>query len=486
MTATAWVTTTASEPWRVREGPVAESAAAADLIPDVIVQMESPRQTIEGFGACFNELGWTSLSALTKEQRDGIFQELFAPGVGANFTLCRMPVGANDFSRDWYSYDETPNDFALEHFSVANDLETLVPFIKSAQTHQPALRLWASPWSPPSWMKQNKHYAAAMPAPWQRGVENGLRPDQVGKEGTDMFIQEEPYFRAYASYIGRFIDEYRKRGIQVGMVMPQNEFNSPQVFPSCTWTPEGLARFIGYLGPEMDRRNVEVFFGTMERPNMELLEVSLRDPVAGKYVKGAGFQWAGKGAIADVHREHPNLRLYQTEQECGDGRNDWRFCRYTWSLIKHYFRSGACAYMYWNISLEQGGISRWGWAQNSLVTVETAAKAFVYNHEYYLMKHLSHFVRPGARYLETASWTGYENQIAFANPDGSTVVVMQNDLSEKLPVRLLVGDRVIVLTLPADSFNTFVVEPEPPAKPSQLSPHPGTTVGDPENHSHVD
>jgi glucosylceramidase len=428
-------------------------------VPNVIVRTESPRQLIEGFGATFNELGWTSLAALDAEEREGILRELFAPGVGANFTLCRMPVGANDLSRGWYSYDEVPGDFALEHFSIANDLQTLVPFIRSALAHQPDLRLWASPWSPPTWMKTNKHYAAAMPVPGFQNVSNGLRPDQVGKEGTDMFIQEERYFRAYASYFGRFVDEYRKQGITIGMVMPQNEFNSPQVFPSCTWTPEGLARFIAYLGPEMARRGVEVFVGTLERPDDRLIEVSLSDPDAGKYIKGAGVQWAGKRAIAFIHRLHPDLRLYQTEQECGDGRNDWRYCRYAWSQMKHYLGNGASAYLYWNLSVQQGGLSSWGWAQNSLVTVDTTAKTFVYNHEYYLMKHVSHFVRPGARVLETSSYNGYENQLAFANPDGSLVVVMQNDLCEELPVRLMLGGRIIAPTLPADSFNTFVVPP---------------------------
>ncbi len=452
-----WVVTTRTEPWRVRGGLISRASTGP---ADVTVQTGSPRQTIEGFGACFNELGWTSLSALGPEDRDGILRELFAPGVGASFNLCRMPVGANDFSRDWYSYDETPGDFGLEHFSIANDLDTLVPFIKGALGHRPDLKLWASPWSPPSWMKTNRHYAAAMPMPWQQGVSNGLRPDQVGKEGTDMFVQEERYFRAYASYFGRFVDEYRKLGIRVGMVMPQNEFNSAQVFPSCTWTPEGLARFIAHLGPEMARRSVEVFFGTMERPDEELLEVTLRDPVAGGQVKGAGFQWAGKGAIAGVHRRHPELRLYQTEQECGDGRNDWRYCRYAWSLMKHYLRSGAAAYLYWNLSLAKGGVSRWGWAQNSLVSVDAAARTFSYNHEYYLLKHLSHFVSPGARFLETVSWSGYENQLAFANPDGGTVVVLQNDLSQEMPVRVRIGDQVIAPVLPADSFSTLALRAE--------------------------
>jgi glucosylceramidase len=108
-----------------------------------------------------------------------------------------------------------------------------------------------------------------------------------------------------------------------------------------------------------------------------------------------GTQWAAKRAIPGIHRRCSDLKLYQTEQECGDGSNDWRYCRYAWTLMKHYLENGASAYYYWNISLQQGGVSRWGWAQNSLVSVDTAAKTFKYNYEYYLMKHLSRFVKPG-------------------------------------------------------------------------------------------
>ncbi len=449
-----WVVTNQTTPWVVRQGPAVE---ASTVIPDVMVRTDIPRQSIEGFGACFNELGWTSLAALNPQERDAIFHELFAPGVGANFTLCRMPIAANDIARKWYSYDETPDDFALEHFSISNDIETLIPFIKSGLKYQPELKIWASPWSPPTWMKYNKHYATALPAPWQQGVTNWLRPDQVGKEGTDMFIQEDRYFQAYASYFGRFVDEYRNQGINVRMVMPQNEFNSAQVFPSCTWTPEGLARFISYLGPEMEKRDVEIFLGTLERPNAEMVEVSLRNPKASKYIQGVALQWAGKGAIGDIRRVHPNLRLYQSEQECGFGENNWRYCRYTWSLMKHFFGNGVSAYLYWNLSMPKNQLSTWGWPQNSLVTVDTTTKTAIYNYEYYLMKHLSHFVMTGAKYLETVSYTGYANQLAFANPDGSIVVVMQNDLCEEMPVRLAIDNRMIAPTLPADSFNTFVI-----------------------------
>ena len=243
---------------------------------DAQVRLDRPAETIEGFGACFNELGWVALQRLSPVDREAIFRELFAPGVGANFTICRLPIGANDFARNWYSYDEVAGDFALEHFSIANDLETLVPYIHAAQRFNPALRLWSSPWSPPSWMKRNHSYAEAMQRP---GLPpNGLRDDQVGHEGENMFVQDDRYFAAYAQYFGRYVDAYRAQGIPIDMVMPQNEFNSAQAFPSCTWTAEGLAKFIHHLGPVMDERQVKIFFGTLERGNIGLLKTVMDRP----------------------------------------------------------------------------------------------------------------------------------------------------------------------------------------------------------------
>ena len=92
---------------------------------------------------------------------------------------------------------------------------------------------------------------------------NGLKPEQLAWEGTDQFIQE-----------------YAGHGIKISMVMPQNEFNSPQPFPSCPWTAEGLARFISFLGPELQKLNVDVFFGTMERPNEKLVDTAVKTVVA--------------------------------------------------------------------------------------------------------------------------------------------------------------------------------------------------------------
>ena len=222
-------------------------------------------QTIEGFGACFNELGWVSLSLLPSDDRESIMKELFLPNYGANFTICRMPIGANDFSRDWYSYNENEGDFKMKNFSVQNDTETLIPFIKSAQRQNADIKVWASPWCPPSWMKHNKHYASAVCDPSLKNTkfDNGLPADRAGREGMDMFILKPEYLKAYALYFSKFIKAYRKAGIDIFGVMPQNEFNSAQIFPSCCWTAQGLASFVGsYLGPEMKKLGVDVMFGT--------------------------------------------------------------------------------------------------------------------------------------------------------------------------------------------------------------------------------
>jgi glucosylceramidase len=366
-----------------------------------------------------------------------------------------MPIGANDFATEAYSYDETDGDFDLNHFSIEHDRQTLVPFIHAAQRYQPKLRLWASPWSPPSWMKRNHFYAEAKAYPGMK--ENGIRPDQIGHEGEDMFIQEPRYFDAYARYFGRFIDAYRAEGIELGMVMPQNEFNSAQNFPSCTWTAGGLARFLHYLGPEMKKRDVEVFFGTLERGDPKLFEAVMADRKAAPFIKGLGIQWAGKNALPAIRREFPALSIYQSEQECGDGKNSWSYTSYCWQLMKHYFRHGACAYMYWNISTDQGGMSTWGWPQNSLVSVDPATKTFRYNHDYYLLKHLTHFVDVGANLIETTGTC--DDALAFLNSNGTVVLLVRNELPHPQLLQVKVSDRTIAVELPPDSVGTLAMMP---------------------------
>jgi glucosylceramidase len=453
-----WVVSTSDDSWQIQpeNGVKFVKSDTFDVEADVL----QPLQTIDGFGTCFNELGWTSLSALSDFDREAILKELFEPKTGANFTICRMPVGANDFSRNWYSYDETEGDFDLKNFSIDNDKETLIPFIKNALKYNPNLKIWASPWSPPSWMKYNKHYACnASAKKTEERYRNDLNPNRQGREGDNLFIMEAAYFKAYASYFARFIQAYRDENISIAMVMPQNEFNSCQVFPSCTWTATGLNKFVGeYLGPEMQQLGVELLFGTMERPNSLLVDTLLNDENSKKYIQGVGFQWAGKGAIGTIHKNYPELKLYQTEQECGNGKNDWKHCLHAWDLLKHYLSNGANVYDYWNTSLEKEGMSRWGWSQNSLVTVDPQEKTYAYTYEYYLLKHVSHFVLPGAQRLATSG--SFVNLLVFKNTDNSYALVIYNDKKTEYKPVIKIGDYRILPLLKPDSFNTIVISPK--------------------------
>jgi glucosylceramidase len=449
-----WVSTTQHSPWRTMPTPALQPLDPNLFGRDLEVKIDTPLQTISGFGGAFTEKGWDALSALPAHKRNEAVAALFGAS-GAAFNLCRTPIGANDISRKWYSYNETDGDFAMANFSVDNDRDTLIPYIRAAMARQPNLKIWASPWSPPTWMKTGKHYAQA-PA-WPGQPSNGILPDQHGKEGVDSFIQEDRYFAAYARYFRRYVEEYAKAGVPISMVMPQNEFNSAQPFPSCCWTPEGLARFIPYLGKEMGQLGVDIFFGTLERPNAELLSKVLANPKSAAYIKGVGVQWAGKGALSEIQRRHPDLTVWGSEQECGIGTNDWRYARYSWGVIKQYFLNGAGAWHYWNMVMPTGGLSGWGWPQNSLITVDTKRGSYRFNHEYYLMRHLSGFIRSGARRLTTDSFLGFENQLAFRNPDGSIVIVIQNEMAEPQLVRMKIGEKQLNVTLPADSFNTIQI-----------------------------
>jgi len=409
-------------------------------------------QMVRGFGGCFNELGWEALKTLDPEARNSVLKAFYS-SEGCAFNLARMPVGANDYAVDWYSLNETKGDFAMAHFNLERDRQRLIPFIKAAQAVQPGLEVWASPWCPPSWMKNNDSYAC------QSGPVNDLKPEMQGTEMRTQFRMEAPYLNAYADYMVRFVKAYAQEGIAIRALHVQNEFNSCQVFPSCVWDPKDLGTFIGqHLGPAFKKAGLDtdIWLGTVERPFLARVQAVLENPEARSYVKGISFQWAGKDGIRTIHRVYPGMRLMQSESECGDGSNDWKAGEYTFGLMKHYFENGVDAYMYWNLVLNETGASRWGWVQNALVTVNQATHAVRYNPEFQVMKHFAHFVKPGAHKLAT---TGQDQEaLAFENPDGTVILVLRNasDASRKLKVHALGQD--LEVGLEARSFSTVRVK----------------------------
>ncbi|HEX2950909.1 MAG TPA: glycosyl hydrolase [Armatimonadota bacterium] len=434
-----WIETTPECPWNHRD--ISTQGTARDTLE--ITGEEG--QVIDGFGGCFNELGWIALTHLPEAERARIFDRLFAPDGDLRFTQCRLPVGANDYSAEWYSYSEVADDYAMEHFSIERDRHYLIPYIKEAYRRQPQLRLFASPWSPPTWMKFPRAY----------------------NHGT--LIWEKENLQAYALYFLKFIQAYAAEGITIHQLHVQNEPMSDQKFPSCVWSGEQFRDFIvNYLGPLFDTHHcdTEIWLGTLNGPETDnrmlytgydqYANLVLSDPQALAYIKGVSYQWAGKFAIQQTSASYPELRYMQSENECGDGTNTWEYARYIFNLFRHYLSNGVNSYIYWNMVLEPGGRSTWGWQQNALMTIDAKAEMVTINPEYYVMKHYSHFIQPGAvRLVTRGHLTG--NAVVFRNPDGAIVAVVGNGLPHARCFTFKAANREFTAELRPYSFNTFVI-----------------------------
>lgn len=445
-----WRSSSPGNSWEQRnDAAILDMKGTSDY--DFEVFPDSYEQKIEGFGGCFNELGWEALKILKRDEQENIIKELFDPADGCRFSICRMPLGANDYSVDWYSFDERKNDFKMKFFSLERDKLRLIPYIRSAQKYRPDLRIWASPWCPPSWMKVNDHYACRSDAKY-----NDLPIEKQGKEMKTQFRMEPEYLKSYALYFTKFIEGYRKEGISIYAVHVQNEMNSCQPFPSCIWEPKDLNTFIGnYLGPKLKNTGTELWLGTVERPQFERVKGILSDPRSSRYIKGVGFQWAGKGAIAAVHDSFPSLKLMQSETECGNGSNDWKAAEHTFALMHHYLNHGASAYMYWNMVLDETGKSQWGWKQNSMISIDRSSGKVTHNPEFYLMKQISSAVLPG--YYKIKSDGRFNDNICFRS-NGKLVLIINNKEDTPKTIFVKIKDKLLNASLEAHSLNTFELE----------------------------
>ncbi len=192
-----WTSSTFQEVWKQSTVSITEvNAKYKDA--NVIINPDRKRQEIDGFGGCFNELGWDALAYLESTERDKIMQELFSANA-ANFTICRMPIGASDYAMSYYSLNDVAEDFNMRNFNIDRDRYILIPYIKEAQKFKPDLKIWGSPWCPPYWMKTNLHYASKVEA---EGQKNDLSPQKIIIPESTGFKMQVGYLNAYALYFG--------------------------------------------------------------------------------------------------------------------------------------------------------------------------------------------------------------------------------------------------------------------------------------------
>ncbi|WP_340112702.1 glycoside hydrolase family 30 protein [Maribellus mangrovi] len=427
--------------------------------------------TFKAWGGTFNEKGWDALNMLPREKQEIILKKLFAPDGDLRYTLGRFSMNANDYARDWYSCDEVPGDFQLKYFNIDRDKTSIIPFIKAAQSYNPELRFWISPWSPPSWMKINQYYSVVSNSEFNEldpkldyllfedvdDKDKSVFPNQVTE--NDYFIQDPRYLQTYADYFSKYISAYQKEGIDIGMVMFQNEAWSYTPYPGCAWTADGIIRFnVEYLAPTLkkDHPDVKVYLGTINTNRYDIIDEVLSDPRMPKTIQGVGFQWEGGQILPKLREKYPDYKYVQTESECGWGSFDWGAGEHTFNLINHYLGNGCEEYTFWNSILYDNGVSGWGWIQNSLIRVNSETKAVTYTPEYYAVKHYTTSV-PSGSVVKTFK-SGREDKIPILvvfTPDDKYVVLVGNFTDEEQEVSVKIEGKYLNVKVKAHSFNTF-------------------------------
>jgi len=474
------ITSAAGAFWKTDVEPVAGGTTAT-----ITVDPAMELQDWIGWGGTVNEVGWRELMKLDAAGREAVMKLLVSRVDGLGLTSIRIPIGASDYAVERYTLCDAPcNAENIETtFSIDHDKDPghgLIPYIKAAQAVVDAekaqykgikdLSFWASPWTPPPWMKSNNAY--------DKGVM---------KNDTDTR-------KAYAKYLRMWVEGYEAEGIPIDHIYAQNEPGWAQGYPSCAWGPytdDGAANtsttaFLGNfvaedLVPELgDKANV--WFGTFSNnTHFPAYWGSLSDK---SKVKGTGLQWETVASVSTP--VNASITTMQSEHKCGNypwvsgadnGKNstaasaeaadyntfwkDWAPNNYnyaveSWGLFKQWVTAGVNGYSAWNMVLDRVGRNldeARPWPQNALISFKEDGSVNVTPY-YYAFRHLTQYAEAGGKRIGV---TGGD-ALAFKNPDGSIVVAMYNS-GAAAQTTLSIGGTMMQFTVPEKGWATVNYTP---------------------------
>lgn len=417
--------------------------------PCIFVDASKTYQTFMGIGAALTDASAEVYAKLSKEKQQEFMQQYFDKDKGIGYTLARTNIHSCDFSSDTYTYVKD-NDKALSSFDISHDQKFRIPFIKQAIAAAGGkLTTYASPWSPPAWMKDNNDMLHG----------GKLKPE---------------FYQSWANYYVKFINAYQKIGIPIWGISVQNEPMAVQRWESCNYSATEERDFIkNYLGPTMEKSGMKDKKIIAWDHNRDLLyqraSTILSDPAAAKYVWGIGFHWyeswTGGGKIFDnvqrTSEAFPKTNLIFTEG-CNESFklsqiNDWRLGEvYGRSMIND-FNMGTVAWTDWNILLDEtGGPNHVGNFCFAPVHADSKTGQLNYTNSFYYIGHFSKFIRPGAKRIVSSSSRGQLLTTAFLNTDGKIAVVVMNQSGEKISYRLCISGKAAETTSLPHSIQTLV------------------------------
>ena len=415
----------------------------------VFVDPKKTFQPFIGIGGALTDAAAETFAKLPAARQDELIAAYYSADRGIGYTLARTNIHSCDFSSESYTY-VTEGDKDLTSFSIAHDVRYRIPLIKRAMAAAGnRLKLFASPWSPPAYMKDNNDMLHG----------GHLRPE---------------FYRAWALYYTKFIKSYRQAGVPIWGITVQNEPMATQTWESCVYQATDERDFVkNYLGPamvEQGLRDVNVMVWDHNRDLiLQRAQTILDDPAAAKYVWGVAFHWYEDWSggtqmydnVALVHQLYPTKHLLFTE---GTPANFDSTAYGRWSLgeaygrsMIHDFNSGTEGWTDWNILLdERGGPNHVGNFCFAPIHADTRTGTLIYTNSYYYIGHFSKFIRPGARRIVASPSRSMLLTTGFVNDDGTVIVVVMNPTAQGGPYNLTVGGASVEITTRPHSIQTVV------------------------------
>ncbi len=407
-------------------------------------------QTYFGTGAALTDASAETFYKLPKDKQAEFLLAYFDKEKGIGYNVARTNINSCDFSSDMYTYVQD-GDKDLKTFNIEHDKKFKIPFIKEAMKAAGGhLNLFASPWSPPAWMKENNDMLHG------------------GKLKAD-------YFSSWAMYYTKFIKEYEKEGIPVWGISVQNEPMATQRWESCIYTAGEERDFLkNHLGPTMHKEGLQDKKIIVWDHNRDLIyqraQAYFNDPEAAKYAWGIGFHWYEDWSggqpmyenIKRVYEAYPDKNILFTEG-CAEAFKTNRLKE--WVLGEEYgrsmindFNNGMVGFTDWNILLDEtGGPNH---AQNfcfAPVHGDTKTGELIYTNAYYYIGHFSKFIQPGAKRITSSPSRSQLLSTAFLNPDGTITVVVMNQGS-KARFSLWINGKAAAADIMGHSINTYIIK----------------------------
>jgi glucosylceramidase len=464
-----WVTTPDRTQLLADKGTIPFVKAAPQGTP-IAVDPTVGYQTIDGFGASITDSSAVVLYRLDPAARDQVMKDLFDPKTGLGLSFLRQPMGASDFfdssatGGQPYSYDDVPagqTDYDMAHFSIAHDEPEIIPLLQRAKALNPALKILATPWGQPAWMKTNQ--------------------SMIGGR----LIDDPRIYAAYAQYFVKFVQAYAAHGIHIDYLTIQNEpqNRTPSGYPGTDLPVAQAVKVINALGPALqaaglDTKILSYDHNWAEHPNdiasAQQMGVDpevnypydILNSSAAQWVYGTAYHhYSGApSAQSALHAAFPDKGIWMTEAT-GTGSSNLgstfssTLANHAQNLVIGNLRNWGKSLVNWNLALDQNFGPHFNGCGNCIGVVTVNADKSIYRDpDYYELGQLSRFVQPGALRIDsTSGGTGQAQSVAFRNPDGTTAVVLWNSSSRTArPVSVDVGGWSAEYTLPAGALVTFV------------------------------